>query len=136
MPASRPITEGLFDVEDGSPRLRVARCDRCDRIHFPASPTCPYCAHDQTSATLVGPAGHLRLYTVVKSAPPGYRGALPFGFGVVELDGTGLEVITRLTVADPAQLRPGQPVTLVVEPLFEDEGTAVLTYAFAPAVTA
>jgi len=85
---------------------------------------------------LVGPAAHLRLFTVVQNAPPGYRGTLPFGFGVVELDDTGLEVITRLTVADPAQLRPGQPVTLVLEPLFEDEGTAVLTYAFAPTVTA
>jgi uncharacterized OB-fold protein len=86
---------------------------------------------------LVGPAGHLRLFTVVSNRPPGYRGPLPYGFGVVELDDTGLEVITRLAETDPARLRPGLPVRLVVEPLFTDEdGTPVLAYAFAPAVTA
>ena len=71
---------------------------------------------------------------MVTSQPPGYRGPLPFGFGVVELDGTGLEVITRLTESDAARLRPGLPVTLVLESLCsDDDGTRVLTYAFAPA---
>jgi len=83
---------------------------------------------------LVGPAGRLRLFTVVANRPPGYRGPLPYGFGVVELDGVDLQVITRLTQSDLARLRPGLPVTLVIEPLFtDDEGTAVASYAFAPA---
>ena len=90
-------------------------------------------AHEDATETLVGPAGRLRLCTVVANRPPGYRGPLPYGFGVVELDGTGLEVITRLTESDPARLRPGLAVRLVVEPLFaDDDGTPVLSYAFAP----
>jgi uncharacterized OB-fold protein len=69
---------------------------------------------------------------VVANRPPGYRGPLPYGFGVVEL-GEGLRVITRLTESDPARLRPGLAVTLVIEPLFtDDDGTRVLAYAFAP----
>jgi uncharacterized OB-fold protein len=86
---------------------------------------------------LVGPAGRLRLFTIVANRPPGYRGPLPYGFGVVELDDGGLEVIARLTETDLARLRPGLPMTLVVEPLCaDDDGTPVLAYAFAPAVTA
>jgi uncharacterized protein len=134
MPVARPIADGLFETTQDGPRLRAARCLACDKLQFPAASTCPYCGSDRTTATLVGPAGVLRLFTVVANRPPGYRGPLPYGFGVVELDGTGLEVITRLTEADEAQLRPGLPMTLVVEPLFEDDdGTPVHTYAFAPA---
>jgi uncharacterized OB-fold protein len=134
MPPSRLIADGLFDPAD-APRLRAARCTACAQLHFPASTTCPYCGVDGATATLVGPAGTLRLFTVVASPPPGYRGPLPYGFGVVELDGVGLQVIARLTVSELAQLRPGLPVTLVVEPLFtDDDGTPVLSYAFAPAV--
>jgi uncharacterized OB-fold protein len=71
---------------------------------------------------------------VVASRPPGYQGALPYGFGVVELDGVDLQVITRLTEPDLARLRPGLPVTLVIEPLYsDDEGAQVASYAFAPA---
>lgn len=132
MPA-RPITEGLFDGSSDPPRLHAARCETCRKPHFPASMTCPYCGGDRVAAILVGPAGTLRLFTAVRTRPPGYGGAVPFGFGVVELDGAGLEVIARLTEADPARLRPGLPVTLVVEPFWTaDDGTTVLTYAFAP----
>ena len=42
-------------------------------------------------------------------------------------------VITRRTESDPARLRPGLAMTLVIEPLFtDDDGAQVLAYAFAP----
>ena len=130
----RPIAPGLFETSVGGPRLRAAQCNACRKLHFPASTTCPYCGSDAATPTLVGPAGHLRLFTVVASRPPGYRGPLPYGFGVVEIDGADLQVITRLTEADLQQLRPGLPVSLVIEPLFtDDEGAQVASYAFAPA---
>jgi uncharacterized OB-fold protein len=80
----------------------------------------------------VGPRGRLWLWTAVTTRPAGYRGPVPYGFGVVELD-DGLRVVTRLTEPDPSRLRPGLPVTLAVEPLFADEdGTPVLSWAFRP----
>ena len=131
---SRPIVHGLFEEASEGPRLRAARCIACDRAHFPTSATCPYCGAEGPTATLVGPGGRLRLFTVVANRPPGYRGPVPYGFGVVEVDGVDLQVITRLTEADLQRLRPGLPVTLVIEPLFtDDEGATVMSYAFAPA---
>jgi len=45
----------------------------------------------------------------------------------------GLRLITRLTEADPAALRFGMPMKLVIVPLHVDEdGREVMTYAFAP----
>lgn len=66
------------------------------------------------------------------TAPPGYRGDVPFGFGVVEL-AEGLRVITRLTEPVPERLEFGQSMQLVIAPLHTDEaGRVVVTYAFAP----
>jgi uncharacterized OB-fold protein len=67
----------------------------------------------------------------VTAAPPGYRGPVPFGFGVVEL-GERLRVITRLTEPDAAALHAGQSMRLVVDEVGEDEDGAVTSWAFAP----
>ena len=67
------------------------------------------------------------------TAPPGYEGDVPFGFGVVELP-EGIRVITRL--ASPvAGYTAGQPMHLRIVPLHEsDDGThsPVVTWEFAP----
>ena len=60
--------------------------------------------------------------------PPGYEGPVPYGFGVVELDGVGLRVVSRLTEPDPARLHEGQRMTLVTD----DVGGGIATWAFAP----
>jgi uncharacterized OB-fold protein len=132
---TRPITEGLFANDGDPPCLLAARCGACRKAHFPASGVCPYCGADGCAETRVGPAARLCLYTAVRSAPPGYRGSVPYGFGVVELV-DGLRVITRLTEPRPERLRPGLAMRLVIEPLFtDDDGTTVLSYAFRPEET-
>lgn len=130
--AARPIAPGLFVDDPEGPRLVAARCAACGKSHFPAGRVCPYCAADGASEIHVGPAGRLKLFTAVTAKPPGYRGEVPYGFGIVELE-AGLEVIARLTEPRLDRLRLGLPMRLVLEPLFTDEdGTPVVTYAFAP----
>lgn len=135
MAAPRPIAPGLFTMNPDAPRLMASRCAACSRIQFPANDTCPYCGHMVCPAIEVGPTATLFLFTAIRTAPPGYRGPLPYGFGVVELP-EGIRVITRLTETDPALLHPGSPMRLVIVPLYtDDEGTPVVSYAFAPAQT-
>jgi uncharacterized OB-fold protein len=132
MAEGRPITPGLFVVGPAGPRLIAGRCDACSALHFPAASICPYCAAGGCVEIPVGPRARLWLHTAVTTRPPGYRGPVPYGFGVVEID-AGLRVVTRLSEPRPDRLRPGMPMHLVVEPLFtDDEGSAVLSYAFAP----
>jgi uncharacterized OB-fold protein len=132
MPDARAIAAGLFTTDGGEPRLLAARCGGCGKPHFPAGEVCPYCGADGCAPLAVGPEARLWLYTAVLSRPPGYRGEVPYGFGVVELAG-GLRVVARLTEARLDRLRPGLPMRLVVEELFtDDEGRAVLSYAFRP----
>jgi uncharacterized OB-fold protein len=135
MAEARPIRAGLFRDDGAGPRLVTGRCPGCGRRHFPAAPMCPYCGGDGCVETPAGPGGRLLLYTAVLSRPPGYRGPVPYGFGVVELE-DGLRVITRLTEPRVERLRPGLRMRLVVELLFtDDDGCRVVSYAFRPEET-
>ncbi|MGH8986408.1 MAG: Zn-ribbon domain-containing OB-fold protein [Acidimicrobiia bacterium] len=122
------VREGLF-ADD---HLLGARCAACVRHHFPRSSRCPYCGSDSVRETTLSGHGTLWAWTAVTAAPPGYRGPVPFGFGVVELP-EGVRVITRLTEADPAKLTFGMAVHLVTDELHtDDDGATVVTYAFSP----
>jgi uncharacterized protein len=127
-----PVRAGLFTDTD-PPRLLGSRCRACGRSLFPRTETCPYCAAADTEEVELSAEGSLWAWTAVTAAPPGYRGEVPYGLGVVEL-ADGLRVVSRLTEADPAALRSGQPMTLVLVPLHTaDDGRDVVGYAFSPA---
>lgn len=129
--AGVPVRPGLFTGGD-APRLLGSRCRSCRRHCFPRAGTCPYCAGSETEPVELSGTGALWAWTAVTTAPPGYRGDVPYGLGVVELP-EGVRVVTRLTEADPGALHEGQAMTLVTVPLHHDEeGRAVLAYAFAP----
>jgi uncharacterized OB-fold protein len=132
VPEARPIADGLFVADPEEPRLLGATCQACEKSHFPRGPVCPYCGADECTDARFGPVGRLRLYTAVTDRPPGYRGPIPYGFGVIEFPG-GLLVISRLTEHRLDRLRPGLAMRLVLEELFADEEQRpVLAYAFRP----
>jgi uncharacterized OB-fold protein len=136
-PAEVPVREGLFRVaSDGSARLLGGRCGSCGEYHFPRTTSCPYCSGDGVAEVSLSDTGTLWVWTSVTAPPPGYRGGVPFGFGVVELP-EGIRVVTRISEADPSRLRRGQSMRLEVVPLHDGEdGRPVATYAFAPAEAA
>lgn len=119
----------LRDDGDG-PRLIGAMCVPCGERAFPYTDVCPWCGADATRQVSLAPTGTLWAWTAVTAAPPGYSGAVPYGFGVVELD-DGLRVVTRLTESDPAASSFGQPMKLVLDVVDRDEaGDDVVTWAF------
>jgi uncharacterized OB-fold protein len=72
--------------------------------------------------------GRLWAWTAVNTAPPGYEGDVPYGFGVVELGHDKLQVVTRLVESDPSLLHVGMPLRFTVVPL--TGGTT--TWAYGP----
>ncbi len=126
-----PVREGLF-TDTEPPRLLGSRCGECGRLHFPRHDTCPFCSAVGTRPVELSGTGRLWSWTAVTTAPPGYRGDVPYGFGVVELP-EGLRVVSRLTEPDPTRLAAGQPMHMVVVAVrVDDDGHEVTTYAFAP----
>jgi len=130
---TRPLTDGLFrERPDGGIVLVGGFSPTSGRTHFPRVAACPFTGAADVVEVELPDRGTVWGWTVVTARPPGYDGPLPFGFGVVELT-DGLRVITRFTISEPEHLDFGRPVRLVPEVLqTDDDGTAVVTYAFAP----
>jgi uncharacterized OB-fold protein len=98
--------------------------------HFPLADRCPYSGADDVQRVLLPRTGRLWLWTAVTTAPPGYAGPVPYGFGIVALDGIDLRVVTRLTETDPAALAEGVAMRLVVEKLPGPDGQPVEAWTF------
>jgi uncharacterized OB-fold protein len=128
-----PIHEGLFEIaDDGTIALIGGYSPTSARYHFPLLDTCPYSGATDVQRVTLSRDATLWAWTAVTAAPPGYEGAVPYGFGVVELVHEKLRVITRLRVSDPEQLEFGQAMTLVADELPNSElPGGVVTWAFA-----
>jgi uncharacterized OB-fold protein len=132
-----PLKEGILSTidPDDDPRLLAGRCLECRQLHFPATELCPYCSSGRCETITLGRGGVLYAYTAVENAPPGYRGQVPYGIGVVELP-EGIRIVTRLTESAVDRLRFEMPMRLVTEELFVNEaGDTIVGWAFAPEAT-
>jgi uncharacterized OB-fold protein len=118
----------LLEIDGDEVRLIGGYSPTSGHHHFPLSPVCPYTGADDVERVTLPSTGVLWAWTAVTTPPPGYDGPIPYGFGVVELDGIGLRVVGRLTESDPVSLRDGQPMRVVAEPVNDD----LTVWAFTP----
>lgn len=125
---TRSVHAGLFQADPAA--LLGTRCETCGRYAFPRTSVCPYCGSDSVTEVILSDSGTLWLWTTVTTAPPGYVGEVPFGFGVVALP-EGVRVITRLAVPDDSYVE-GLPMHLQIVPLHGADGDTVETWEFAP----
>jgi uncharacterized OB-fold protein len=119
-------------------QLIGSRCDACGATTFPVQNRCPRCSKEVMSEVLLPPTGTLTAWTTQGFAPkepflahddPDFE---PFGVGLVRL-GDVVQVESRLTTADPDRLELGMNLELVMVPIHtEEDGTEVLSFAFAP----
>jgi uncharacterized OB-fold protein len=135
MVTRRAVTPDLFTLAaDGTLTLLGGYSPTSGLHHFPRLELCPYTGANDVEAAKLSSRGTLWAWTAVTAAPPGYAGAVPFGFGIVEL-AEGLRVVTRITEADPARLEFGMAMRLVADVIaVDDDGTEVVAWAFAPEV--
>lgn len=129
MPATRYVSDGLFEVDDdGTLHLLGGYSSSSGKYHFPRLDACPYTGATDVEPVRLSGDATLWAWTAVTAPPPGYEGAVPFGFGIVELTKERLRVVTRITEPDPAALTFGQPMRAVADVLHDD----VVTWAFTP----
>ena len=129
------VADGLIGGTADAPELIGSRCTRCGVVAFPGQASCPACTSQAVEEWRLGRRGSLWTWTIQCFEPksPPYAGAAehfePFGVGYVELPGE-VRVEARLTEADPARLRIGMPMELVLVPA-PGRHDAV-TFAFEP----
>ena len=129
----------VFTWPDDSPQLIGGRCADCASVTFPRPTSCARCGSVQVEQHLLPRRGTLWTFTTQGFLPKEpYAGGetpetfRPFGVGLVQL-GDEVRVESRLTESDPELLHIGMPMELVIVPFrTDDDGTEVLTFAFAP----
>lgn len=129
----------VFTWPSHEPQLIGGRCRQCWAVTFPLQSSCPRCGVVEMERHLLPRRGTLWTWTTQEFLPkePYASGETietfkPYGVGLVEL-GNEVRVEARLTEADPAKLAFDMEVELVVVSFRTvDDGTEVLTYAFAP----
>jgi uncharacterized protein len=140
MRSPRAVGDGLFTSTEAGPRLLGSRCTACGAHTFPVQDGCARCTAASMEAVQLEPRGTLWTWTIQGFPPkaPPYLGDAdastfePFGVGYIELPGQ-VKVEARLTVSDPASLRIGMAMELVLVPLgVTDDGQIIETFAFAP----
>ena len=134
------IDDRLFVECGGATCLAGSRCNACGQVTFPVAVACPRCRAEHVLVEALPRRGALWSWTVQSFRPksPPYAGDetveefVPFGVGYVELPGA-LLVEARLTESDPARLRIGMEMELVLVPCGRDAaGDGLLTFAFQP----
>ena len=134
--AAELIADGLVAGSPEAPELIGSECRECGVVDFPRQDSCAACTSPDVRERRLARRGSLWTWTIQCFPPksPPYAGSAgdfePYGVGYVELPGE-VRVEARLTESDPARLRIGMPMELVLVPAPGSNG--VLTYAFAPA---
>jgi uncharacterized OB-fold protein len=137
MPSSKPVAPGLIRMKGSEAALLGGRRLRDGKVVFPMPSGPEALLHKEIELSR---EGTLWSFTVQRFRPkPPFDGDgddssfVPYAVGYVELPGE-IIVESRIEVSDPAHLRIGMPMRLVLEAYRHDsDGTAVMTYAFSPA---
>jgi uncharacterized protein len=123
-----PAVEGWFAEGPEGGRLLGSRCACCGSHFFPPGlRSCrnPGCTSDELRPVALSRTGTLWSLTTCHYRPPAPYVApepfVPYSIAAVELPAEKLVVLGQLAAGiDPAALRVGEPVELVIETLFED----------------
>ncbi|HVB47733.1 MAG TPA: OB-fold domain-containing protein [Burkholderiales bacterium] len=131
-----PVAAGAFTRpnDQGAIRLIGQRCRDCGARFFPGGrASCIRCYGAGLEAVELDDTGTVDCFTVVRQAPKGYHGPVPYVIGNVVLGGD-VWVLAQLVGKDPEAWRCGEPVVACAFPLPRDaehRGVA-LCYGFRP----
>ena len=125
-----PIEPSVLRVDGDGITLLGGWSKTSGHRHFPRAAACPFTGADDVEPVDLPRTGTVWLQTTVHLAPPGYSGRVPYGLGVVELDGQPLlRIVSRL---EGDGLARGTRVHLEGEELPGPDGEPALTWVFRP----
>ncbi|HTI53055.1 MAG TPA: Zn-ribbon domain-containing OB-fold protein [Verrucomicrobiae bacterium] len=98
-----------FFAEARAGRLTGIRCGRCGALAIPPKEFCEQCQQREWQPVLLGGAGTVVSFTVIRVAPRGRSGEVPYAVAVVRLE-EGVSILGRVVDIPFEALKAGLPV--------------------------
>lgn len=127
------LSNRLKLLGDGTQGVLLGRkCKSCG-AHFFGSPRfCLKCTSSELQPVELSQEGTLYTYTIVRMAPPGWQGSVPYLLGVVKLP-EGPRVTAELVDCSEGTVKVGMPMELTVRVGGKDkQGNEVVVYKWKP----
>jgi uncharacterized OB-fold protein len=128
-----PIGPNLFSAPDARGRIHLlaSQCRDCNERMFPARMRCVSCYGPNLETVSLDRTGKVESYTVIRQAPPGYGGDVPYVLGIVLL-GNKVRVLSHLVGKPVDGWAAGDEVSSCVLPLpvASSQENLTLSYAF------
>ncbi len=100
-------------------RIYGRMCSKCGSVYIPPRPVCGPCFSPTIEWVEVGPQGSLECFTVVYFSfldpMTGRKRPVPYGYGLIKLDGATSRLQHFLSESDPKKLRVGMRMEAVFE---------------------
>jgi len=129
------IGENLFVIPlspSEKPYLIGSKCRSCGEVLFPTRRCCRRCSSKDLEEVGLSRRAKLYSFAVIEVKLPDAKLGPPYVAGVVELP-EGERIRTLLTNVDPASLKIGDEMELVVDVVYKDESDReVLGWKFRP----
>jgi hypothetical protein len=107
--AERVVHLKDFFAEARAGRLTGIRCGRCGALAIPPKEFCEQCQQREWQPVLLGGAGTVVSFTVIRVAPRGRSGEVPYAVAVVRLE-EGVSILGRIVDVPFEALKAGLPV--------------------------
>ena len=95
------------------------KCAKCGHVYIPPRPVCGPCYAPTTEWVEIGPQGTLECFTVVYFSfldpMTGKKRPVPYGYGLIKLDGASSRMQHFLSENDPKKLKHGMRMEAVFE---------------------
>ena len=111
-----------FFEEARAGRLTGIRCGKCGELAVPPKEFCPACHERAWAPVPLAGTGAIASFTVIRIAPRGFGGQVPYAIASVRLD-EGISVLGRLVDVSLDAVRVGLPVRF--RPLVDGDQTAI-----------
>jgi hypothetical protein len=116
------LTQKQFFEKAAAGELPAVRCTRCGALAIPPREFCPECAERAWQPTSLSGEGTIASFTVIRVAPRGYTGDVPYAIAAVQLK-EGVSLLGRVVDIPLDKLEIGLPVRF--RPLTRNGQTAV-----------
>ena len=116
------LTQKEFFEKAAGGQLCAVRCGRCGALAIPPREFCPECSERAWQPAALSGDGTIASFTVIRVAPKGYAGEVPYAIAAVQLK-EGVSLLGRVVDIPLEKLKIGLPVHF--RPLTKNGLTAV-----------